>query len=83
MASVQERMRSLESAARERELTPLAWWIGTEHHDEVLAELQDDDQVPLDLEGGRLAAIDGREVKVLTESPRRFALWCEEGALDL
>jgi len=83
MASVHERLRTLEDAADERDLTPVAWWIGTAHHDEMLAALADDEDTEISTEGQRLRAIDGRDVKVLDESPQRFALWCEEGALDL
>lgn len=83
MASVRDRLDALEAAADERDLTPVAWWIGTEHVDEVVDALRGDDAVDVTLDDGLLAAIDDREVKVLTESPHRFALWCEEGALDL
>jgi hypothetical protein len=83
MPSVQQRLHALETAAEDRELTPVAWWIGTAHVDEVTQALVADEDVTVDTDGGRLAAIDDREVKVLTESPERFALWCEEGALDL
>lgn len=83
MASVRERLGTLERAARERGLTPVAWWIGSAHHDEVLHELQADEATSIEMEGELLAGIDDRDVKVLTESPQRFALWCEEGALDL
>lgn len=83
MASIQERLDALERSAEDRGLTPVAWWIGTDHHDEVLDAVQADEEVSIEMEGGRLGSIDGRDVKLLTESPRRFALWCEEGALDL
>lgn len=82
MASVEQRLRALEEAADERGLTPLAWWIGLDHHDEVLEALQTEG-IELETEGDRLSEIEGRDVKVLDESPERFALWCEEGALDL
>lgn len=83
MDAVRERLHALEQAAGERGLTPVAWWIGSAHHDGVRDALVDDEAWTLETEEGMLVAIDGREVKVLTESPRRFALWCEEGALDL
>ncbi len=81
MPSARRKLDALRSAARERGLTPVAWWIGRRHHDAVLDELADDPSTSV--EAGRLVEIHGLEVKVLTESPERFALWCEEGALDL
>lgn len=81
MASVREKLDTLAHAAEERDLTPVAWWIGTAHHDEVLEALADDPGV--ETQAGRLVEIDGLDVKLLTESPRRFTLWCKEGALDL
>lgn len=80
MATMEDKLDALSRAADERGLTPVSWWIGRAHHDTVVEELDDG---RLELEAGRLTAIDGLEVKVLTESPQRLALWCEEGALDL
>jgi hypothetical protein len=83
MATVVDRLEALEEAAQDRGLTPVAWWIGQAHHDEVREALSQAEGVAVETEGHRLTSIDGREVKVLDESPHRFALWCEEGALDL
>lgn len=81
MASVPRKLEALREEARERDLTPVEWWIGEAHHDDVKAALAETDHAELEAE--RLARIDGLPVKVLTETPDRFALWCEEGALDL
>lgn len=83
MDAVRERLEALEDAAGERGLTPVAWWIGSTHHDEVRQALAEEEAWSIETEDGMLVAIEGRDVKILTESPRRFALWCEEGALDL
>lgn len=83
MSSIQAKLEALRQAADERGVTPLAWWIGAHHHDEVRAALVDRDDVELSVEDGMLRSIGGLEVKVLTETPDRLALWCEEGALDL
>lgn len=83
MASPIDRLQALQDAARRRELTPLAWWIGTDHHDEVVKSLHQAEGTDFSMEGHKLASIDDLDVKVLTETPERFALWCEEGALDV
>jgi len=83
MPSTRAKLEALCEAADERELTPVSWWIGRRHHEMAREELVDDEEVDVELEAGRLARVDGLDVKVLTESPDRFALWCEEGVLDL
>lgn len=83
MPSTRDKLEALIEAARERELTPVSWWIGARHHDEALADLADAHDLDVAVEAERLTEIEGLEVKVLTESPDRFALWCEEGVLDL
>lgn len=83
MASTREKLEALSTAARERGLTPVSWWIGERHHPRALKELDEAEDVEVEVQAGRLTEIEGLDVKVLTESPDRFALWCEEGALDL
>jgi hypothetical protein len=78
MATVEAKLDALERVADDRELTPVEWWIGRDHQDEVLETAED-----VETDGGLLVELRGRDVKLLTESPERFALWCEEGALDL
>lgn len=81
MPSTREKLEALRASAEERDLTPVAWWIGEQHHDQALDELADEPQV--EVEAGRLVSIGSLEVKLLTETPDRFALWCREGVLDL
>lgn len=83
MASTVEKLEALRSAAEERGLTPVAWWIGEHHHERALEELSSEEGVEVEVQAERLTRIEGLDVKLLTESPARFALWCEEGALDL
>lgn len=82
MASPREKLEALRGAAEERGLTPVSWWIGEHHHDQVLEALAEED-AHVEVEAGRLTRIHGLDVKVLTESPMRLALWCKEGVLDL
>lgn len=81
MVSVERRFEILKEDADERGLDPKAWWLGHHRHQEALSALEGDARVTL--EGGRMVAYDGLPVKVLAESPERFALWCKEGVLDL
>lgn len=81
MVSAQRRFEILAEDADDRGLTPKAWWLGAEHHEAVKAALADDDRA--EVRQGRLVAYDGLPVKLLEESPGRFALWCAEGVLDL
>lgn len=81
MATVQEKLEALEAEARQRGLTPVAWWIGEAHHEDALEALSAEPGTVV--EAGRLVQARDLDVKLLTESPNRFALWCEEGALDL
>lgn len=83
MARPRDKLAALQEAAEERGLTPLSWWIGTRHHDDVRDALEHADDLAVETEGDRVTQIEGLPVKLLTESPERFALWCEEGALDL
>ena len=75
------RFHVLLADAEQRRLTPQAWWLGRAHHDELRATLAEHGQVVLD--GPRLLTVLDLPVKVLSESPDRFALWCREGTLDL
>lgn len=83
MAQPRDKLAALRRCADQRDLTPVAWWIGRAHHDDVLDDVRSAEDVSVRTEGGRLSSIDGLDVKVLTETPDRLALWCEEGALDL
>lgn len=81
MTPLAERFEILLADAERRGLTPKAWWLGRTHHDTVRDTMGDEDRVVV--EGPRVVEVDGLPVKVLSESPERFALWCHEGALDL
>lgn len=81
MATVRDRLDALTKAAGERGLTPRAWWLGRDHHDDVREAVADDPSTRV--EAGRLVELEGLEVKLLSESPDRFALFCDEGILDL
>lgn len=81
MPSIRRRLEALQAEAQARELTPVAWWIGARYHEQALDELGSDENV--ETKAGRLVSIGELDVKVLTESPERFALWCKEGVLDL
>ncbi len=82
MATPRKKLDVLEETAKERELTPVSWWIGEHHHDRVRDALEGEGS-QVEVQGGRLTRVRGLEVKVLSESPMRFALWCKEGVLDL
>lgn len=81
MVAPLRRFEILAEDAQERDLSPKAWWVGRECHEAVKDALADDQRA--EFQGGRLVAFDGLPVKLLEESPRRLALWCAEGVLDL
>ncbi len=81
MPAPREKLDALLRSAQDRGLTPRAWWLGTIHHAAVLDELGGEQGSRV--EAGRLVELDGIEVKLLSESPDRFALFCDEGILDL
>ncbi len=81
MVSARRRFEILAEDADERGLTPKAWWLGRARHEDVKEALGEDERA--EFREGRLITYDGLPVKLLKESPGRFALWCAEGVLDL